>query len=113
MFMSKFTLTALTSAIVLAGTICSANAAPSVAAVESLVISPNGLNCKQVAQLAQQIASMRETGTGQDTVRGLIGGADKVVDAVINDVYAMRLSQERARMHVMELCIVKMQQSRR
>lgn len=113
MIMNKFTLAALASAILLVGTICSANAAPSVAAVESFVISPNGLTCKQVATLAQKIASLRDIGTGQDTVRGLIGGEDKILDAVINDVYAMRLSQDRAQMHVMELCIVKMQQSRR
>jgi len=89
------------------------NADPSVAAVESFVISPNGLNCKQVAQLAKQVASIRETGAGQDAIRGIVGGEDPIVDAVINDVYTMKLSQDRARMHVMELCIVKMQQGRR
>ena len=54
--------------------------------------------------LSFQVAQFRAQGQAYETMRALVGGADKHLDAAIKDIYVLRLTPDQTVGHVSGLC---------
>ena len=63
-----------------------------------------GFTCKELTQASVGMAMLRAQGHSYQVVMREFGGADKLLDVVIKDIYALRLTPNQASAHVSRLC---------